>query len=132
MVTDPPTNPFQVALMNRCGTPCRNDAPSTRQLACGCTIKLQQFEEAISQDPDIIFFLPLAPDSTLDARRWLMQVSVVIFQVPVDSEHAVSVSLNPVLQAAETGASVFVQWVENHPAGARCPGNPLTPCHYGL
>lgn len=114
MVTDPPTNPFQVALYESMrNTLAENDVELIAEYApashADVPQQLQQFEEAISQNPDIIFFLPLAPDSTLDALASAADagIPVVIFQVPVDSEHAVSVSLNPVLQAAETGASVF-------------------------
>ncbi|NWN89572.1 MAG: hypothetical protein HLX51_13730 [Micrococcaceae bacterium] len=69
MVTDPPTNPFQVALYESMrNTLAENDVELIAEYApashADVPQQLQQFEEAISQDPDIIFFLPLAPDST--------------------------------------------------------------------
>src|SRR5699024_10394262 len=95
MVTDTPTNPFQVSLYESMrNTRAVNDieliaeyAPASYEYVHQ---QLQQFEESIYQDPDIIFFLPLAPDSTLDALSSAADagILVVIFQLSVDSEHA--------------------------------------------
>jgi len=71
--------------------------------------QLQQFEEAISKKPDIIYFLPLATDPSLEVIKAAAEanIPVVSLQTPVDSEYAVTVSHNATLQAMTTGAQVL-------------------------
>ncbi|QZY50642.1 substrate-binding domain-containing protein [Leucobacter tenebrionis] len=114
MITNPPTNPFQVSLYDAIKkTLAENDveliaeyAPANHQ---DVPQQLQQFEEAMSRDPDIIYFLPLAPEPSLEVIEAAGEagIPVVVFQTPVDSEYALSVASNQVLQSMEVGAQVY-------------------------
>ena len=71
--------------------------------------QLQQVEEAISKNPDIIYFLPLAADPSLEVIKAAAEanIPVVSLQEPIDSEYSVTVSHNATLQAMTTGAQVL-------------------------
>lgn len=70
--------------------------------------QLQQFNEAVAADPDIIFFTALAPAPAVEAVKASAAagIPVVGVEVPIESENAVSVSRNSVLQAMDGGAAV--------------------------
>lgn len=71
--------------------------------------QLQQFSQAISLKPDIIFFNPVAPEPALDlvAEAHDAGIPVVSVVVPIDSPYAISVTYNGVLQSMATASKVF-------------------------
>lgn len=71
--------------------------------------QLQQFSQAISLKPDIIFFNPVAPEPALDLveEAHAAGIPVVSVVVPIDSPYAISITYNGVLQSMETASAVF-------------------------
>lgn len=71
--------------------------------------QLQQFGQAISLKPDIIFFNPGAPEPAIDLvdEAHAAGIPVVSVVVPIDSPNAISVTYNAVLQSMTTASSVF-------------------------
>lgn len=114
LITNPPSNPFQVSLYEALReTLAENDVELIAEYAPASYTdvpqQLQQFEQAVSLDPDIIYFMPLAPGPAVEAVAAAADagIPVVGVHVPIDSEYAVSVTQNSVLQAIEAGARVF-------------------------
>lgn len=70
--------------------------------------QLQQFNEAVAADPDIIFFTALAPAPAVEALEaaGAAGIPVVGVESSIESEYAVSVARNSVLQAMEAGSVV--------------------------
>ncbi|WCD93299.1 substrate-binding domain-containing protein [Microbacterium sp. nov. GSS16] len=71
--------------------------------------QLQQFGQAISLKPDIIFFNPAAPEPAIDLvdEAHDAGIPVVSVVVPIDSPNAISVTYNAVLQSMTTASGVF-------------------------
>ncbi|MGX5696274.1 substrate-binding domain-containing protein [Agromyces soli] len=71
--------------------------------------QLQQFSQAISLKPDIIFFNPVAPEPALDLveEAHAAGIPVVSVVVPIDSPYAISATYNGVLQSMATASGVF-------------------------
>lgn len=71
--------------------------------------QLQQFSQAISLKPDVIFLNPVAPEPALDLveEAHAAGIPVVSIVVPIDSPYAVSVTYNAVLQSMQTASAVF-------------------------
>jgi len=71
--------------------------------------QLQQFSQAISMKPDIIFFNPVAPEPALDLveEAHAAGIPVVSVVVPIDSPYALSITYNGVLQSMETASMMF-------------------------
>lgn len=71
--------------------------------------QLQQFSQAISLKPDIIFFNPGAPEPAIDLvdEAHDAGIPVVSVVVPIDSPNAISVTYNAVLQSMTTASQVF-------------------------
>ncbi|GAA3777698.1 hypothetical protein GCM10022240_31260 [Microbacterium kribbense] len=71
--------------------------------------QLQQFGQALSLKPDIIFFNPAAPEAAIDLVKQAHDagIPVVSVVVPIDSPDAISVTYNAVLQSMATASSVF-------------------------
>ena len=72
-------------------------------------LQLQQFSQAVALKPDVIFFIPLAGEPSVDAVKAAGEagIPVIAMQSVVDSEYAVSVTGNSVLQAMKAGASTL-------------------------
>lgn len=72
-------------------------------------LQLQQFSQAVALKPDVIFFIPLAAEPSIDAVKSAGEagIPVISLQSIVDSEYAVSVAGNSVLQAMKAGASTL-------------------------
>ncbi|UNK45720.1 substrate-binding domain-containing protein [Arthrobacter sulfonylureivorans] len=72
-------------------------------------LQLQQFSQAVALKPDVIFFIPLAGEPSVDAVKAAGEagIPVIAMQSVVDSEYAVSVAGNSVLQAMKAGASTL-------------------------
>ncbi|WP_268878165.1 substrate-binding domain-containing protein [Gulosibacter macacae] len=71
--------------------------------------QLQQFSQALSLNPDIIFLNPVAPEPAIDLvnEAHAAGIPVVSLVVPIDSPNAVSVVYNAVLQSMTTASSLF-------------------------
>ncbi|NLT27241.1 MAG: substrate-binding domain-containing protein [Microbacteriaceae bacterium] len=71
--------------------------------------QLQQFGQALSLKPDIIFFSPVAPEPAIDLvnEAHAAGIPVVSLVVPIDSPNAISVVYNAVLQSMETASALF-------------------------
>lgn len=71
--------------------------------------QLQQFSQAISLKPDVIFLNPVAPEPALDLveEAHAAGIPVVAVVVPIDSPYAVSVTFNAVLQSMATASPIF-------------------------
>jgi ribose transport system substrate-binding protein len=72
-------------------------------------LQLQQFSQAVALKPDVIFFIPLAGEPSVDAVKSAGEagIPVIAMQSVVDSEYAVSVTGNSVLQAMNVGAGTL-------------------------
>lgn len=113
LVTNPP-NPFVTALLDSLRSTLDENgveivADYVPTSYADVPQQLQQFEEAVSKNPDIIYFLPLAADPSLDAVRAAAEagIPVVTIQTPLDSEYSVTVSHNAVLQAMDVGSQTL-------------------------
>ncbi|MBX3099542.1 MAG: substrate-binding domain-containing protein [Salinibacterium sp.] len=71
--------------------------------------QLQQFGQALSLKPDIIFYMPTAPQAALDlvSQAHDAGIPVVAVVVPIDSPHAINITYNSNLQSMETTAGVL-------------------------
>ena len=74
-------------------------------------LQVQQFQEALALEPDVIFFVPIAPEPAvaLLEAAYEADIPVVALQTPVDSPYGVSLSNNSVLSAAELAAALFTE-----------------------
>lgn len=72
-------------------------------------LQLQQFSQAVALKPDVIFFIPLAGEPSIDAVKSAGEagIPVISMQSTVDSEYAVSLTGNSVLQAMNVGAETL-------------------------
>ena len=114
IVMNPLTNPFQqnlhdglVSSLEDAGIEIIADlAPPTQQ---DVPVQLQQFQQVLSQEPDIIFFGPIAADAGLELVTAAGEagIPVVSMHNATNSEYAVSVGFNNVLNSMELGAGVL-------------------------
>ncbi|WP_262106437.1 substrate-binding domain-containing protein [Arthrobacter sp. Marseille-P9274] len=72
-------------------------------------LQLQQFSQAVALKPDIIFFIPLAAEPSVDAVKSAGEAGIPVVSMAsfMDSEYAVSVAGNSVLQAMNVGAGTL-------------------------
>lgn len=114
IVTSPLENPFQtnmhdgvVKKLKENGVEIVADlSAATRQDVPG---QLQQLRQVVAMKPDIIFLYPLAPEPAIEEVEAAGKagIPVVSMQNSTNSEYAVSLSLNNVLQAMTLGSKVF-------------------------
>lgn len=113
IVSPPPTNPYIAQLYD--GLRASLEDAGVEIIADYAVAEnsdvpgqLQQFNEAVAADPDIIFFTALAPAPAVEAVKASAAagIPVVGVEVPIESENAVSVARNSVLQAMDGGAAV--------------------------
>lgn len=110
----PPASPFIATLTESLRTSLKEaDVEIVADLApdepSNVPLQLQQFNEALALKPDIIFYMAIAPEPAVDLATAAGEagIPVVAVQVPIDSEYAVTVTGNPVLQQMETSAGVL-------------------------
>lgn len=72
-------------------------------------LQLQQFNEALSLKPDVIIYMAIAPEPSVDLAKAAHEAGIplVAAQVPIDSEYAVSVTRNTPLAIAQVTAGTL-------------------------
>lgn len=96
--------------------------------ASNVPLQLQQFNEALSLSPDIIFYQPAAPEPSIELAQAAYEAGVVLVavMVPIDSEYSVSVTRNVPLAAARVTSGV-VQAIDGEGSVLRVGGVPGIP-----
>lgn len=71
-------------------------------------LQLQQFSQAVAQKPDIIFYVAIAPEPSVQAvaEAGAAGIPVISLQTAVDSPYSVSLTLNAVLQSMEVTSRI--------------------------
>ncbi|MGO1543474.1 MAG: ABC transporter substrate-binding protein [Gulosibacter sp.] len=113
VITNPLSNPFQTNLhdgliegLESAGIEVIADLAAPDQVDVGA--QSQQFQQVLSQSPDIIFFGPLAAEPAIELVNQAGEagIPVVSLHQSTNSPYAVSVVFNNVLEAMTAGAGV--------------------------
>ncbi|ALJ21385.1 substrate-binding domain-containing protein [Microbacterium sp. No. 7] len=113
-VGHPPANPFIATLQENLINDLEAEgieviANLAPDVTSNVPLQIQQLQEAIALKPDIIFYLPAAPEAAIETIKSAYDagIPVVTVQLPVDSPYAVNVAMNGVLQSMIAGAGVL-------------------------
>lgn len=114
LVGMPPTNPFLTNLQKGIVSDLKANgfdviADYAPDDVTNVPLQIQQLQEAIALKPDVIFYIPIAPEPALETVKAAYEagIPVVATQSSLDSPYGVSVAMNTVLQAMVTGAGVL-------------------------
>jgi ribose transport system substrate-binding protein len=110
----PPANPFIGQLQGAIKADLEAEgfdivADFAPDVVSNVPLQIQQLQEAIALKPDVIFYVPIAPEPALETVKSAYDagIPVISTQIALDTPYAVSVAMNAVAQAMITGAGVL-------------------------